>query len=122
MSIYSEYENINLILSYRTSNLGLVTLDPTTLPPSDDIFSYIDNNGIKIIDVSTLNNTLSENHLMGGLIFNTNITNSAKNLNSDSKISDAIPANKKNEIANSIKYILDTTKNYNIGDFSFNIK
>jgi hypothetical protein len=122
MSIYSEYENINLILSYRTSNLGLVTLDPTILPPSDDIFSYIDNNGIKIIDVSTLNNTLSENHLMGGLIFNTNITNSAKNLNSDSKISDAIPANKKNEIANSIKYILDTTKNYNIGDFSFNIK
>lgn len=120
---YSEYENTNRILLFRTSNLGLVTLDPVTLPPSADIFSYIDNNGIRIIDISTLNDTLSEEALMGGIIFNTNITKIgtkiAANVNAGI---DSISSEDRNNISASIRYILDSTKHFNIGDFSFNIK
>lgn len=116
-TVYSEYENLSYILNFRTSNLGLTKLDSTTLSPSEDIFSYIDNDkGVPILNLNTttspLTDNLNEKDLMQGLVFNHRI--SMTNRFDD-------------EYRNSINYLLKTNittdaNKYKIGDFSHNIK
>lgn len=115
--VYSDYNNIKTILDFKTSNLGLISLNNATLlPPANDIFSYIDSKGVNILDITStpppLNTTLTENTLMKGIIFNNTITNLSNPVSSLDSL-----------MATSINYILNTTKtDYKIGDFSYNIK
>lgn len=106
----SSYENLSKFLDYRTSNLGMITLTDAMLP-NKNIFSYISTTGITINpNIRDINNvgdptttTDKEDIIMKTLVFNTDIINN----NSQSK--------------DACKYILDTTKKFNIGDFSDNI-
>lgn len=106
----STYQNLSHFLNYRTSNLGMITLTNDILK-NRDIFSYISPSGIVLNDNLDDLNKISSNDgnydkediIMKTLIFNNTIYDDS------------------NKVNNIIKYILNTEKNYNIGDFSDNI-